>query len=117
MLLVVQVVAAVAIMVAAVLRIGDRYSYFRAAIAALLCGVAFLWNVSTPVQLVALSEAEFVSAERLNDLAQPIAAVFFPVALGSAIGACLFRERRPARRRAKTPAVVVIELRRERTSD
>jgi hypothetical protein len=95
LLLVLQLITVVAIILAAVSGQGDRDSYFGVAIAVMLIGVAFLSNVSTPEQLLALSEAERFGAERLNAIAHPIAWLFFAAATG--IGACVFR----------TPRVVI----------
>ena len=91
MLLVLQLSAVVGIIGAAITGKGARGSYFRGAIAAALLGLAFLSTISTPAQLLAMSEAERVGAERLNALAPFVAWTLFASAIGAVIGGCVFR--------------------------
>jgi hypothetical protein len=91
MFLVLQVLAVVGIIVAAITGKGTRGSYFAGAVAATLLGLAFLSIVSTPAQLLAVSGAERVGAERLNTLAPVVAWTLFAAAIGAVIGGCVFR--------------------------
>lgn len=91
MLVALQLVAIIGIFAAAVMGKGSRVSYFGLAIAAALVGLAFLSYVSTPEELVAMSQAERVEAERLNYLAPPIAWTLFAAAFGGVIGGLVFR--------------------------
>jgi hypothetical protein len=103
LLLVLQLFVIVGIIVAAREGKGSRDAYFSGAIAATLIGLAFLLNISTPAQLLALSDAERLGAERLNVLVPPIAWIFFALAIGAAIGACVFRTPRVTANGKKTP--------------
>ena len=103
MLLVIQLIVGAGVIAAAMTGKGSRDAYFGLTIAATLIGSAFLSNVSTPAQLMAMSDVERLGAERLNDIAPPIALIFFAFAIGAAIGACVFRTRSaPAPESAET---------------
>ena len=91
MLSLLQLVAPVSIVLAALMGKGARDLYFGIAIVGTLIGFACLSNISTPAQLLALSEAERIGADRLNALAPPTALMSFAVAVGAAIAACVFR--------------------------
>ena len=90
-LLVPQVVVVLRIVVAALLGKGSRVSFFGWAVAATLLGLAFLSNISTPEQFVTMSEAERVGAARLDAILPLITTTLFALAIGAAVGGCVFR--------------------------
>ena len=96
MLLVLQVIAVVGIIVAAITGKGSRSSYFGVAAATTLFGLAFLSLISSPIDLWTISALERAGAERLNALAPIVARIFFAAAIGGVIGGCVFRAPRPA---------------------
>ena len=96
MLLVLQVVAVVGIIVAAITGKGSRSSYFGMAAATTLIGLAFLSLVSSPIDMRNISALERAGAERLNALAPIVARILFAAAIGAVIGGCVFRASRPA---------------------
>ena len=101
LLLLIQLIAGVGIVVAAIAGKGSRGAYFGAAGAATLFGLAFLSLISSPTDLANISAAERVGAERLNALAPIVAWIFFAAAIGGAIGGCVFRASRPATDRSQ----------------
>jgi membrane protein required for beta-lactamase induction len=96
-LLVPQVVVVLRIVVAALLGKGSRVSFFGWAVAATLLGLAFLSNISTPEQFVTMSEAERVGAARLDAILPLITTTLFALAIGAAVGGCVFRTPRTHR--------------------
>ena len=96
LLLVLQLIAVVGIIVAAIAGKGSRRSYFGAAGAATMIGLAILSLMSSPTDLANITAAERLGAVRLNALAPIVAWTFFAAAFGGVIGGCVFRAPRPA---------------------
>jgi hypothetical protein len=95
LLLIIELIVAAGIIGVAITRKASRDSYFGVAIAAAFIGFAFLSNISSPAQLLALTDEERIGAERLNALARPIAWTFFAVASGVAFAGVVRGRRGP----------------------